>query len=87
MFRDTGYTSWSLFCLNKHQMKTTCSTLISSVKNQYTDIKWTFAAKYVPIDELEIKYHAPIITQTVNNIAFETMTEIQKFSEIKDGGS
>ena len=85
MIRDTGYTSWSLSCQNKHNMKTSCSTLIASVENQYPDIKWKLAARYVPIHELEIKNHAPIIEQTVDNNAFEAMTEIQKFSEIKDG--
>ena len=84
MIRDTGYTSWSLSCQNKHNVKTSCSTLIASVENQYTDIKWKFAAKYVHIFELEFKNHTPIIKQTVDNNAFEAMTEIQKFSEIKD---
>ena len=85
MIRDTGYTSWSLSCQNKHNVKTSCSTLIASVENQYTDIKWKFAAKYVHIHELELKNHTPIIKQTVDNNAFEAMTEIQKFSEIKEG--
>ena len=85
MIRDTGYTSWSLSCQNKHKVKTSCSTLIASVENQYKEIKWTLAAQYVPIHELKIKNHAPIIKQTENNTAFDAMTEIQKFSEIKDG--
>ena len=85
MIRDTGYTSWSLSCQNKHNVKASCSTLIASVENQYPDIKWKLAAQYVPIHELKIKNHAPIIKETVDNNAFEAMTEIQQFSEIKDG--
>ena len=85
MDRDTGYTSWSLSCRNKHNTKTTCSVLIESVKDRYADIKWKFGAKYVYVDELEIKKHESIITQTVDNNVFEVMTEIQNFSEIKDG--
>ena len=85
MNRDTGYTSWSLSCRNKHNTKTTCSVLIESVKDRYADIKWKFGARYVSVDDLEIKNHDSIITQTVDHNAFEVMTEIQIFSEIKDG--
>ena len=85
MIRDTGYTSWSLSCQNKHDLKTSCSTLIASVQDKSDDVRWTYAAKYVPINELKIKNHAPIIKETVRYNAFEAMTQIQKFSEIKDG--
>ena len=86
MNRDIGYSSWSLSCQNKHNKKTTCSVLIESVKNQYIDVKWTPAAKYISVDELKVRNHNPIIKETVNNNAFEAMTEIQQFSEIKDDG-
>ena len=85
MDRDIGYMSWSLSCRNKHNQKTTCSTLIETVKDQYANIKWTLAAKYVPVDELIIRNHTQSIKETVNNNAFQALTEIHKFSEIKDG--
>ena len=85
MIRDTGYTSWSLSCQNKHDLKTSCSTLIASVQDKDVDVRWTNAAKYVPINELKIQNYAPIIKETVDENAFEAMTEIQNFSEIKEG--
>ena len=85
MIRDTGYTSWSLSCLNKHQRKTTCSILLDSMKPQFTDIQWKKSAKYVTAEKLETKNFDPIIKKATDEYDIEIVTEIQPLSEIKDG--
>ena len=83
MNRDTGYTSWSLSCRNTDLKKITCSVLIDSVKNQYSNVQWKSAAKYVTVDDLEIRNHNAISRTTLVNGITDAINDIQKFSEIK----
>jgi len=96
---DVGYTSWSLICRDIDQKPTTCSVLIDSMKSQYTGIRWTKSSIYVTVDELEMPNFDPIIKEvftyrmyqnfplnyTVKKEYKETLIDIQKLSEIKDG--
>ena len=88
---DVGYTSWSLICRDINQKLTTCSVLIDSMKSQYTDIQWTKSSIYVTVDELEILNFDSIIKEAFKSRipkylhVKETVIDIQKLSEIKDG--
>ena len=63
-------------------MKTTCSVLIDSIKDLYSNVQWKAAAKYVTVDDLEIRNHNSI-SKTTFGTTTEAINEIQKFSEIK----
>ena len=65
-------------------MKTTCSVLIDSVKDLYSNVQWKAAAKYVNVDDLEIRNHNSISKTTFDVSFTEAVNEIQKFSEIKE---
>ena len=85
MNRDIGYTSWSLICRDADHRTTTCSILLDSMMSQFTDIRWKKSAKYVGNDELRVSNFDPVIINALDGYELETLTEIQKFSEIKDG--
>ena len=84
MNRNVGYTSWSLSCRNTKHMKKTCSVLIDSVKDKYTDVQWKAAAKYVNVEDLKIRNHNTISRTTFIDGITEAMNDMQKFSEIKE---
>ena len=85
MNRDIGYTSWSLICRDADHRKTTCSILLDSMMSQFTDIRWKKSAKYVGNDELRINNFDPIIINALDGYELKTLTDIQNFTEIKDG--
>ena len=55
------------------------------MKNLYTDVQWKTGAKYVTVDDLEIRNHSSISMTTGDANAIVAMTDIQKFSETKEG--